>query len=82
MSKCLLGGHSTIEPLLDLAEQPVTNRFLTAPTSKEYVHPLGIGVCRKCGLVQLTELMPVHEVRPRVDWIVYNEPEPSSRSSC
>ncbi|MBA4016138.1 MAG: hypothetical protein C0483_03010 [Pirellula sp.] len=75
MTVCLVCKESAVAERLDLGLQPASNRFLTARDNTEYRHPLAISVCEACGLVQLVDPMPADEARPRVDWIVYNEPE-------
>ena len=75
MKACRLCRRPATAAFLDLGMQPVSNRFLTAPDAAEYTHPLAIGYCRACGVVQLDQPHPAHEVRPRFDWISYNEPE-------
>jgi len=60
---------------LDFGPQSVRNRFLRSADELEFTHPLSIGYCCSCGMVQLTDPPPVQEVRPRFEWISYNEPE-------
>jgi len=62
--------------LLDFGAQPICNRFLARAEETEYSHPVVLGQCGACGLVQLTSMPPASELRPRQDWITYNEPEP------
>jgi len=38
-------------------------------------HPLSVGQCSACSLLQLVNFMPSMMVKPRFDWIKYNEPE-------
>jgi hypothetical protein len=75
MAKCRLCGRPEVREWLDLGPQPLTNRFLRSPDEPEYRHPCRLGVCRACGVVQLESPVPLDEMRPRFDWIVYNEPE-------
>jgi len=51
------------------------NRPLPSRDEPEYRHPLTLGVCEGCGVVQLRDAPPPEEIRPRYDWIIYNEPE-------
>lgn len=60
---------------LDFGPQAVRNRFLRSPDEAEFTHPLAVGCCTSCGIVQLADPPPVDEVRPRFAWISYNEPE-------
>lgn len=75
MAKCRLCGQPGVREWLDLGPQPLTNRFLRSAAEPEYRHPCKLGVCRSCGVVQLESPVPLDEMRPRFDWIVYNEPE-------
>lgn len=72
---CHSCGSPAVASLLDCGLQPVGHRFLSALTEDEYKHPLVVGQCGVCGLVQLTRPAPVEEIRPRFEWISYNEPD-------
>lgn len=72
---CHSCGSSAVASLLDCGLQPVGHRFLSTLTEDEYKHPLVVGQCGACGLVQLTRPAPVAETRPRFEWISYNEPD-------
>lgn len=75
MNKCLLCKTNEVRLLLDLGEQPICNRFLTKPDAEEAMFPMCIGQCVTCGLVQSIIPVAAEELRPRSDWITYNEPE-------
>ncbi|MDC1418089.1 methyltransferase domain-containing protein [Candidatus Thioglobus sp.] len=76
MSKsCQSCESSEIKLLLDLGLQPVQNRFASEPHSHDYYHPLNLGQCQNCSLIQLIDPVPVIEMIPKVDWLKYNEPE-------
>lgn len=75
MAKCRACA-ADVSVLRDFGGQPICNRFLAAPEEPEYLHPVVMGQCGACGLIQLSELPPASELRPRQDWITYNEPEP------
>jgi len=75
MKTCSVCGAHDVRQFLDLGNQPVTNRFLRHPEDREKYYPLGIGTCRRCGLVQLTASPAAEELTPVYDWISYNEPE-------
>lgn len=65
-----------IDDVLDAGRHPVGNRYRTSASKEgEDVFRLALGECSRCGLLQLTTLVPPVELRPRVDWITYNEPE-------
>ncbi|MCG3205121.1 MAG: hypothetical protein KCHDKBKB_01838 [Elusimicrobia bacterium] len=60
---------------MDLGAQPMTNRFLSSKEALEYTHPLSIGLCRSCLVVQLVGPPPPVEIKSRFEWLTYNEPE-------
>jgi len=68
-------GRPSVAPLLDLGEQPVTNRFLTRADSMETVRSLILAQCPDCALVQLGSPWAAADLQPQVDWISYREPE-------
>jgi hypothetical protein len=75
MKSCKVCRQPAIEARLDFGEQALTNRFLRSADEPQYTHPLAIGVCNACGTVQLDCVAPAEEVRPRFEWLTYNEPE-------
>jgi hypothetical protein len=75
MALCRICARNGIREWLDFGPQPLANRFLRSPDEVEYVHPCKVGICRACGTVQLESPVPVGEMRPRFDWLTYNEPE-------
>ena len=60
---------------MDLGPQPPSNRFLRPGEELEERHPLVLGQCQACALLQLIRPMPVEMVRSRFEWLTYNEPE-------
>ena len=75
MQVCRVCGSQNIVFMLDAGLQPVSNRYVANPGEKEDLFPLKFDLCRNCGMMQLAELVPAAELKPRVDWITYNEPE-------
>ncbi len=75
MKPCRLCGQGAVAAWLDLGPQPISNRFPATPDEAEARYPLGVGGCPACGTVQLQAPVPADELRPRCDWITYNEPE-------
>jgi len=62
--------------LLDLGQQPVSNRFLTADDDLVApTFPMELRLDRDTGLIHLGEPFPVAEIKPRVDWLTCFEPE-------
>lgn len=72
---CRACGGSLAPEGLDGGAQPLCNRFLREPEEPEFLHPLKLGVCSRCGLLQLVDPVPAEEVSPRFEWITYQEPE-------
>jgi hypothetical protein len=64
-----------VQQLVNFGHQPPSNRFEATETPESDTHPLRIGECRACGLVQLIDPMPVCMSAPRFPWLTYNEPE-------
>lgn len=64
-----------VAELLDLGQQPVSNRFLKNPQENEYLYPMKLNLCEATGLIQINDPVPAAELAPRYDWITYNEPE-------
>ena len=75
MKTCQLCGKQEVETLIDFGPEPICNRFPEMVTDPEAAFPMLLEQCRACGLVQTTQPVPAAELRPRVDWITYNEPE-------
>ena len=75
-SSCCRGCKSPkMRFLLDFGLQPICSHFLMSENSREEMFPLSLGQCATCGLIQLGQAAPVEALRPRYDWIRYNEPE-------
>lgn len=75
MSICCLCEANRLESLIEVAAQPLSNRFLSSPDAEEYVHAKHLGVCLACGLAQMIDPVPAEELMPLYDWITYSEPE-------
>lgn len=75
MNTCLLCRASQVVQLIDFGPQPVCNRFPVSPDAEEALFPMRIGQCGACGVVQMIAPVPAAELKPRVNWITYNEPE-------
>jgi hypothetical protein len=72
---CLLCQESESNHSLNLARsrQAIDLEFKAPPQTER--HPLTIGQCGGCGLVQLMSPMSLDMVKARFEWLVYNEPE-------
>ena len=75
MPECRVCNKDNINVLIDCGSQPLCNRFVVDPKAKEYRHPLVMGQCESCGLIQLIQPVPAEEITPRFEWLKYNEPE-------
>ncbi len=75
MNKCRICNEVTVVELLDLGMHPISNRFLADLAAEEDLHPMVIGQCNVCGLVQLINPVPADELLSPYEWITYNEPE-------
>lgn len=77
-STCTVCHSDKLRSTLSFGRQPPANRFLRpggSLTDLEERHPLSLGVCQQCGTIQLVDRMPIDTIRPRYEWLVYNEPE-------
>jgi hypothetical protein len=72
---CVCCGIPSVEVLLDFGPQPPSNRFVRPDAPDEEAHPLVVGQCPECGLIQLIDPMPFSMVKSHFDWVAYNEPE-------
>jgi len=75
MNICYVCERKEVENLLDCGLQPICSRFLKSATEEEYRHPLRLGQCRVCGLVQVVSPIPAAELKPIYDWVTYTEPQ-------
>jgi len=74
MLKCRLCQKKECKELIDFGNQPICHRYVDRDKPEE-LHPLILGQCESCGLVQLINPIPVEKLIPRYEWIKYNEPE-------
>ena len=75
MSACLVCRHDPVSQVLDVGPQPVASHFLAAADDAAPTHPIAVGVCPRCELVQLIELPAPELLVPPYAWITANEPE-------
>ena len=75
MGDCLACAAREVAILLDFGPQPPSNRFERPDAAPAEKHPLVVGQCRACGLVQLVDPMPSAMAKSRFEWLAYNEPE-------
>jgi hypothetical protein len=74
-ARCISCDADAVGSVLDFGAQPPSNRFFNSRELQAHDHPLVLGQCAKCGLVQLVGPMSADMVRSRYEWITYNEPE-------
>lgn len=75
MTNCLSCGSPAVAPVIDFGRHALCNRFLETPTAVEETVPLGLGVCHRCGVVQILEPSSPKSLKPHVPWITCTEPE-------
>ena len=59
-TKCGLCGTGDLNQFLNLGETPLADRFPATKTEVEDVFPLRVGMCERCKLVQLMDIVPDH----------------------
>lgn len=74
-SSCSICGADAVELLLDLGSQPLSNRFPESAVADQDRVPFRFGCCRNCGVARFIDPPAPELIRPKVDWIRYNEPE-------
>ena len=75
MATCKICKADQVRLVRDFGSRPMCNRYVTDPDAQEFSHPLILGQCESCGLIQLRDPVPPDELAPRVEWLRYNEPE-------
>ena len=68
--------NTSVNELLDIGDQPVSNRYLLNQDDDEVQHPIVLGQCSKTGLLCLVNPLQCNKLVPKYDWITYSEPEP------
>jgi hypothetical protein len=64
------------ELLIDLGNQPISNRFLDSAESADApAFPLQLRIRNDNGLIHIGQPFPVSELKPRHDWLTCFEPE-------
>lgn len=74
---CTVCSKSNLTTKLNLGFQPPSNRFISpsGTDQDEEKFRIALGYCQDCYTPQLTQRFPRNSVRPRYDWLKYNEPE-------
>ncbi|MBI3319252.1 MAG: class I SAM-dependent methyltransferase [Candidatus Omnitrophica bacterium] len=68
---CRICRTTLPEPFLDFGLMPLANAFLASPeeAASEPRYPLAVAVCARCGLVQLTEVVPAEQLYRRYIYV-------------
>jgi hypothetical protein len=75
---CSVCDLKKLKAKLTFGLQPPSNRFVNGVrggAGQDDSYTLSLGICSDCGTIQLIDRMPIEAVRPRYDWLTYNEPE-------
>jgi len=75
MNRCQICESDRVKILLDCPPQPLCNRFVADIGLEEYRHPLTLGQCQECALIQIIQPVPDEEIVPRLKWLSYKEPQ-------
>lgn len=74
-SICRCCGASDLSAVAYFADQPIASHFKRAANEADQLFDLRVLGCGDCGLVQLEKIPLLGTLRPRFDWLRYNEPE-------
>lgn len=74
MPVCLACESDSLKLVMDLGMQPVASRFRDKTEAEEPRHPMGLAICRRCGILQLPQPWPASLLKPTVP-MLYREPE-------
>ena len=72
--KCRICKKINLKRIISFGSFPVCHKYKNK-NEQDRKFRLEIGICKKCDLVQLNKLFPVKELKPKYNWINYNEPE-------
>lgn len=68
-------GADGVREVSRFSDQPIASRFKQSMGEPEELIDLQVCGCPECGLVQLAMIPSVEALRPRFEWLRYNEPE-------
>lgn len=72
---CNVCGQAGLESRLGFGPQPVSSHFKIEPGSVESRYDLALGICERCGVVQLLSPFPHKALVSPYNWFTYHEPE-------
>ena len=75
MLACRVCCSQRLRFIADFGRLAVTNQFVTEGGLPAHRHPMSWDQCLDCGVVQLSDLPPVEQIRCRFPWLSYREPE-------
>lgn len=67
--RCDLCADARVTPLIEFGAHPIAHHFLTDPVQPEYTHPVTLGFCEACGLVQLMGPIPPEKFYTDYNWL-------------
>jgi hypothetical protein len=72
---CRACGAENPQVVAFFTRQPVASHFKQSAEKSDELYDLKVLGCPRCGLVQLESLPLLEALRPRFEWLRYNEPE-------
>ena len=69
ITQCRSCNSSSIEPFLNLGEQPFANSLLESPKDSDPFYPLSLSFCLDCSLVQLNHTADPGELFSQYVWV-------------
>lgn len=75
MLACRVCCSRRLRFIADFGRLAVTNQFVMEGGIPAYRHPMSWHQCLDCGVVQLSHLPPIEQIRCRFPWLSYREPE-------
>lgn len=80
-AKCRACGAGEFDVVIDLGQQPLVNSLIPKEGLEESdpTFPLVVNQCKKCGLVQITEIIDAHEIYKNVDYLYFSSDMPGLR---
>lgn len=71
---CKFCEKKKLDQVINFGKFPVCHKFLNKKKKLKNFN-LGLSLCKKCNLTQLSSTFPLKELKPIHHWINYNEPE-------
>jgi len=71
---CRVCKKKNLNKIINFGNFPVCHKFKNK-NQKDKRYSLQISICENCNLVQLSNLFPLKQLKPKYKWINYNEPE-------